>query len=200
MGAEIDNMRALGRRKENVELLKSNNWYTQDITLTSHNGQHPCGCQRELQVDSQTLTGRTGKISISENHFGWKRPWRSRSSTHLLHTLKDWDSTTSLGSLFHCLTTHEEIFTKLNLTGATSGSFLVSHCLPFEKRAESPHHNLHSVVAEHDGLSLQPPLLQTKQPQFPQQLLICLVLQPHHQLHCSSLHTLKHLLTSVTFW
>ena len=61
----------------------------------------------------------------SQNHLGWKGPWRSSSptvnlalavsnytvspsamSTLLLNTSRDGDSTTSLGSPFQCPTTH----------------------------------------------------------------------------------------------
>ena len=49
------------------------------------------------------------------------------------------------------------------------------------------------VVVETDKVSPQPPLLQTKQPQFPQLLLIGLVLWTLHQLRCFSLDTLQHL-------
>ena len=43
------------------------------------------------------------------------------------------------------------------------------------------------VVVESDKVSPQPPFLQAKQPQFPQPLLIRLVLQTLHQLRCPSL-------------
>ncbi|KAK4827828.1 hypothetical protein QYF61_021912 [Mycteria americana] len=49
------------------------------------------------------------------------------------------------------------------------------------------------VVVESDKVSPQPPFLQAKQPQFPQPLLISLVLQTLHQLRCPSLDTLQHL-------
>ncbi|KAK4825244.1 hypothetical protein QYF61_025643 [Mycteria americana] len=49
------------------------------------------------------------------------------------------------------------------------------------------------VVAESDKVSPQPPLLQAKQPQLPQPLLIRLLLQTLHQLHCPSLDTVQHL-------
>ncbi|GAB0205879.1 hypothetical protein GRJ2_003053500 [Grus japonensis] len=49
------------------------------------------------------------------------------------------------------------------------------------------------VVVESDKVSPQPPFLQAKQPQFPQLLLIRLVLQTLHQLCCPSLDTLQHL-------
>ncbi|KAK4830127.1 LOW QUALITY PROTEIN: hypothetical protein QYF61_008554 [Mycteria americana] len=49
------------------------------------------------------------------------------------------------------------------------------------------------VVVESDKVSPQPPFLQAKQPQFPQLLLIRLLLQTLHQLCCPSLDTLQHL-------
>ncbi|KAK4816506.1 hypothetical protein QYF61_017467 [Mycteria americana] len=49
------------------------------------------------------------------------------------------------------------------------------------------------VAVESDKVSPQPPFLQAKQPQFPQPLLIRLVLQTLHQLRCPSLDTLQHL-------
>jgi len=47
------------------------------------------------------------------------------------------------------------------------------------------------VVVESSKVSPQPPLLQTKQPQFPQPLLIRLVLQTFNQPRCPSLDTLQ---------
>ncbi|KAK4825912.1 hypothetical protein QYF61_003407 [Mycteria americana] len=52
------------------------------------------------------------------------------------------------------------------------------------------------VVVESEKVSPQP-LLQAKQPQFPQPLLVRLVLQTLHQLRCSSLDTLQHLNVSL---
>ena len=49
------------------------------------------------------------------------------------------------------------------------------------------------VVVESNKVPPQPSLLQTKQSQFLQQLLIRLVLQTLHQPHCPSLDTLWHL-------
>ncbi|KAK4818594.1 hypothetical protein QYF61_015456 [Mycteria americana] len=49
------------------------------------------------------------------------------------------------------------------------------------------------VVVGSEKISPQPPFLQAKQPQFPQSLLIRLLLQTLHQLHCPSLDTLQHL-------
>ncbi|KAK4830892.1 hypothetical protein QYF61_013821 [Mycteria americana] len=53
------------------------------------------------------------------------------------------------------------------------------------------------VVVESHKVSPQPPFLQAKQPQFPQPLLIRLVLQTLHQLRCPSLDTLQHLHVSL---
>ncbi|KAK4817221.1 hypothetical protein QYF61_003745 [Mycteria americana] len=95
---------------------------------------------------------------------------------------RDGDSATSLGSLFQCLTT---LSVKKN--------FLISN-------PNLPWHNLRPfplvlsfVAVESDKVSPQPPFLQAKQPQFPQPLLIRLVLQTLHQLRCPSLDTLQHL-------
>ncbi|KAK4828228.1 hypothetical protein QYF61_024723 [Mycteria americana] len=53
------------------------------------------------------------------------------------------------------------------------------------------------VVVESEKVSPQPPFLRAKQPQFPQPLLIRLLLQTLHQLHCPSLDTLQHLNVSL---
>ncbi|KAK4829036.1 hypothetical protein QYF61_001841 [Mycteria americana] len=53
------------------------------------------------------------------------------------------------------------------------------------------------VVVESNKVSPQPLLLQAKQPQLPQPLLIRLVLQTLHQLRCPSLDTLQHLNVSL---
>jgi len=49
------------------------------------------------------------------------------------------------------------------------------------------------AVVESNKVSPQPPLLQTKQPQFLQPLLISFVLQTLHQPRCPSLDTLQHI-------
>ncbi|KAK4811096.1 hypothetical protein QYF61_016382 [Mycteria americana] len=53
------------------------------------------------------------------------------------------------------------------------------------------------IVVESDKVSPQPPFLQAEQPQFPQPLLIRLVLQTLHQLRCPSLDMLQHLNVSL---
>ncbi|KAK4832701.1 hypothetical protein QYF61_025162 [Mycteria americana] len=89
---------------------------------------------------------------------------------------RDGGSTTSLGSLFQCLTT-------LSLLG----------------KRDRPHLSTTSfqVVVESHKVSPQPPFLQAKQPQFPQPLPISLVLQTLPQLRCPSLDTLQHLNVSL---
>ncbi|KAK4830521.1 hypothetical protein QYF61_011500 [Mycteria americana] len=102
----------------------------------------------------------------------------STTSTRLLNTSGDCDSTTSLGSLFQCL-----------ITLSVKKFFLISSLnLPEET---DPHLTITSfqVVVESDKVSPQPPFLQTKQPQFPKPLLIKLVL---HQLRCPSLDVNLH--------
>ena len=47
------------------------------------------------------------------------------------------------------------------------------------------------VIVESDKFSPEPPLLQTEQSQLPQPLLIRLVFQTPHQLHCPSLDMLQ---------
>lgn len=49
------------------------------------------------------------------------------------------------------------------------------------------------VVVESNDVSPRLPLLQTKQPQFPQPFFICLVFLSCHQLHSNSLHSLEKL-------
>ncbi|KAK4811654.1 hypothetical protein QYF61_022747 [Mycteria americana] len=53
------------------------------------------------------------------------------------------------------------------------------------------------AVVESDKVSPQPPFLQAEQPQFPQPLLIRLLLQTLPQLRCPSLDTLQHLNVSL---
>ncbi|KAK4814368.1 LOW QUALITY PROTEIN: hypothetical protein QYF61_017781 [Mycteria americana] len=69
-------------------------------------------------------------------------------------------------------------------------------CYLGEETEPPPLYNLLSVV-ESDKVSPQPPFLQAKQPQFPQSLLIRLLLQTLHQLHCPSLDMLQHLNVSL---
>ncbi|KAK4825477.1 LOW QUALITY PROTEIN: hypothetical protein QYF61_027632 [Mycteria americana] len=121
--------------------------------------------------------------------------------THPLNTCMDGDSTTSLGSLFQCLTTLSvkkfSLISNLNLPQRNLKPFPLVLWLLGEET--DPHLSTTSfqVVVETNKVSPQPPFLQTKQPQFPQPLLIRLVLQTLHQLRCPSLDTLQHLNVSL---
>jgi len=69
---------------------------------------------------------------------------------------------------------------------------------------EADHHitttTFQGVVGS-DKVSPEPPLLQTKQSQFPQPLFVMLVLQTPHQFCCPSLDTLEHsVLNEVTHY
>ncbi|KAK4826388.1 hypothetical protein QYF61_008059, partial [Mycteria americana] len=127
----------------------------------------------------------------------------STSSKHLLNTSRDGDSTTSLGSLFQCLITlsvkKNFLISSLNvpLVQLEAISFCPITCYLGEET--DPHLSTTSfqVVVESNKVSPQPPLLQAKQPQFPQPLLIKLLLQTLHQLRCPSLDTLQHLNVSL---
>ena len=106
----------------------------------------------------------------------------SATSTHLLNTSRDGDSTTSLGSLFQCLTTlsGEEIFpntqSKPPLVQLEAISSRPIAC--YLGRETDPHLATTSfqVVVESNKVSPEPPFLQVKPPQFPQLLLTGLVL------------------------
>ncbi|KAK4811306.1 hypothetical protein QYF61_023358 [Mycteria americana] len=124
---------------------------------------------------------------------------QSATSTRLLNTSRDGDSTTSLGSLFQCLTTlsvkkfFPNIHSKPLLTQLEAIS---SHPIASYLGEETdPHLTTTSfqVVVESNKVSPQPPFLQAKQSQFPQPLLIRLALQTLHQLRCPSLDTLQQL-------
>ncbi|KAK4823617.1 hypothetical protein QYF61_004220 [Mycteria americana] len=103
--------------------------------------------------------------------------------------------TTSLGSLFLCLITLS--VKKFFLISNLNLSWPISSCpmACYVGEETDPHLSTTSfqVVVESDKVSPQPPFLQARQPQFPQPLLIRLVLQTLHQLRCPSLDTLQHL-------
>jgi len=122
---------------------------------------------------------------------------QSATSTRFVSTSRDGDSTTSLGSLFQCLTTL-----------SVKKFFLISHldfppeqleaiaCRPIASYLGEETNTCLSttsfqLVVKSNKVSPQPPLLQAKLPQFPQPLLIRLVLQTLHQPCCSSLDTLQ---------
>ena len=103
----------------------------------------------------------------------------STTSKHSLNTSRDGDSTTSLGSPFQCLTTLLEkklsLKSNLNLPWHNLKTFPLAPLL-----AEEADFHLATasfqVVVESNKVSPEPPLLQTKQFQFPQPLLIRLLL------------------------
>ena len=103
-------------------------------------------------------------------------------STHLLKTSRDGDSTTSLGSLFQCLTTlfGEESFPNVQSKAPLAQlEAISSHSVTCYLGEETDPHlatTSFQVVAESDQVSPQPPFLQAKQPQFPQPLLTGLAL------------------------
>ncbi|KAK4830776.1 hypothetical protein QYF61_013609 [Mycteria americana] len=70
-------------------------------------------------------------------------------------------------------------------------------CYLGEETDPHPSTTSFQVVVESDKVSPQLPFLQAKQPQFPQPLIIRLVLQTLHQLRCPSLDTLQHLNVSL---
>ena len=116
----------------------------------------------------------------------------SAISKHFLNTSRNGDSTTS----FQC----KEIFPNIQ-----PESFLVqleaipsSPIISYVREQADLHLATVSfqVVVESDKVSSKPPLLQTKQSQFPQPLLIRLVIETPHQLRWPSLDLSR---TSVYF-
>ncbi|KAK4807471.1 hypothetical protein QYF61_008239 [Mycteria americana] len=120
--------------------------------------------------------------------------WKS-----LPEIIRDGDSTTSLGSLFQCLTTLSVkkffLMSNLNLPWRNWRPFpLILSLVTWEKRPTPP---LDSLLSESDEVSPQPPFLQAEQAQGPQPLPISLVLQTLPQLRCPSLDTLQPLNVSL---
>ncbi|KAK4820813.1 hypothetical protein QYF61_007207 [Mycteria americana] len=108
----------------------------------------------------------------------------------------DGDSTTSLGSMFQCLTTLSVKFfliPNLNVSRRNLRPFPLVLSLVTWKKRPTPTSLQPPFRQSAIKVSPQPPLLQAKQPQLPQPLLIRLQLQTLHQLRCPSLHTLQHL-------
>ncbi|KAK4825746.1 hypothetical protein QYF61_002185, partial [Mycteria americana] len=156
------------------------------------------------------------------NRIGWKRPLRSSSTTvnltlprpplyhvpkHLIQTsfkyFQGWQINHCPGQPVPML---DHPFSEVKFPNIQSKPPLVQleaissrpiTCYLGEET--DPHLSTTSfqVVVESDKVSPQPPLLQTKQPQFPQLLLIRLVLQTLHQLRCPSLDTLQPLNVSL---
>ncbi|KAK4812358.1 LOW QUALITY PROTEIN: hypothetical protein QYF61_018808 [Mycteria americana] len=134
------------------------------------------------------------KASQALEHHGLSIHWEIPTERRRVSN-RGGDSTTSLGSLFQCLTTllMKKFFltSNLNLPWCNLRPFpLVLWLVTWEKRPTPPLYNLLSVV-ESSKFSPHTPFLQAKQPQFPQPLPISLVLQTLPQLRCSSLDTLQ---------
>ena len=93
------------------------------------------------------------------------KPCLSAACKCLLNTSKDGDSTTSLGSLFQCLTTLSVkkflLIPNLNYSAATWGHFHLSHHLLLGKKETLTHLTTTSfqVVVESEKISPQTPLL-----------------------------------------
>ncbi|KAK4818053.1 LOW QUALITY PROTEIN: hypothetical protein QYF61_004580 [Mycteria americana] len=158
------------------------------------------------------------RITESQDRIGWKRPLRSSSPTvnltlprpplyhvpkHLIQTsfkyLQGWRLNYFPGQPVPML---DNPFSEVKFPNIQSKPPLaqleaISSCpiTCYLGEETDPHLSTTSfqVVVESDKVSPQPPFLQAKQPQFPQPLLIRLVLQTLHQLRCPSLDTLQHL-------
>ncbi|KAK4830514.1 hypothetical protein QYF61_011456 [Mycteria americana] len=158
----------------------------------------------------------------SQNRIGWKRPLRSSSPTvnltlprpplyhvpkHLIQTsfkyLQGWRLNHFPGQPVPML---DNPFSEVKFPNIQSKPPLaqleaISSCpiTCYLGEETDPHLSTTSfqVVVESDKVSPQPPFLQAKQPQFPQLLLVRLVLQTLHQLPCPSLDTLQHLKVSL---
>ncbi|KAK4815820.1 hypothetical protein QYF61_007429, partial [Mycteria americana] len=152
------------------------------------------------------------------NHIGWKRPLRSLSPTvnltlprpplhhvlkHLIQTsfkyLQGWRLNHFPGQPVPML---PNPFSEVKFPNIQSKPPLVqleaiSSCpiTCYLGEETDPHLSTPSfqVVVESNKVSPQPPFLQAEQSQFPQPLLIRLLLQTLHQLRCLSLDTLQHL-------
>ncbi|KAK4827479.1 hypothetical protein QYF61_018779 [Mycteria americana] len=158
----------------------------------------------------------------SQNRIGWKRPLRSSSPTvnltlprpplhhvpkHLIQTsfkyLQGWRLHHFPGQPVPMLDNpfSEEKFPNIQSKPPLAQLEAISSrsitCYLGEET--DPHLSTTSfqVVVESKKVCPQPPFLQAKQPQFPQPLLIRLLLQTLHQLRCPSLDTLQHLNVSL---
>ena len=106
----------------------------------------------------------------------------STTSTHLLNTSRDGDSTTSLGSLFQYFDNpfSEEIFPNIqSKPPLVQLEAIFSRPVTCYLGEETDTHlttTSFQVVVESDKVSPEPPLLQAKQPQCPQLFLTGLVL------------------------
>ncbi|KAK4825179.1 hypothetical protein QYF61_024659 [Mycteria americana] len=158
------------------------------------------------------------RITESQNHIGWKRPLRSSSPTinltlprpplhhvskHLIQTsfkyLQGWRLNHFPGQPVPMLDNPlgEEKFPNIQSKPPLAQLEAISSCpiTCYLGEETDPHLSTTSfqVLVESNKVSPQPPLLQAKQSQLPQPLLIRLLLQTLHQLRCPSLHTLQHL-------
>ncbi|KAK4825857.1 hypothetical protein QYF61_003131 [Mycteria americana] len=161
------------------------------------------------------------RITESKNRIGWKRPLRSSPTVnltlprppldhvpkHLIQTsfkyLQGWRLNHFPGQPVPMLDNpfSEEKFPNIQSKPPLAQLEDTSSCpiTCYLGEETNPHVSTTSfqVVEESDKVSPQPPFLQAKQPQFPQPLLIRLVLQTLHQLRCPSLDTLQHLNVSL---
>ncbi|KAK4831732.1 LOW QUALITY PROTEIN: hypothetical protein QYF61_018862 [Mycteria americana] len=169
-------------------------------------------------------SSRQGTIpqELSQNRIGWKRPLRSSSPTvnltlprpplyhvptHLIQTsfkyLQGWRLNHFPGQPVPMLDNpfSEEKFPNIESKPPLAQLEAISSCpiTCYLGEETDPHLSTTSFqgVVESNKVSPQPPFLQAKQPQFPQPLLIRLVLQTLHQLRCPSLDTLQHLNVSL---
>ncbi|KAK4807092.1 hypothetical protein QYF61_018433 [Mycteria americana] len=161
-------------------------------------------------------------LEESQNRIGWKRPLRSSSPTvnltlprpplhhvpkHLIQTsfkyLHGWRLNHFPGQPVPMLDNpfSEEKFPNIQSKPPLAQLEAISSCpiTCYLGEETDPHLSTASfqVVVESDKVSPQPPFLQAKQPQFPQPLLIRLLLQTLHQLRCPSLDTLQPLNVSL---
>ncbi|KAK4823484.1 hypothetical protein QYF61_002548 [Mycteria americana] len=171
---------------------------------------------------TKTSISLPSEKSESQNRIGWKRPLRSPSPTvnltlprpplhhvpkHLIQTsfkyLQGWRLNHFPGQPLPML---DNPFSEVKFPNIQSKPPLmqleaISSCpiTCYLGEETDPHLSTTSfqVVVESDKVSPQPPFLQAKQPQFPQPLLIRLLLQTLHQLRCPSLDTLQHLNVSL---
>ena len=110
----------------------------------------------------------------------------STTSKHFFHIFRDGSSTISLGSSFQRLTTLSEKFPNFQPESPLEQlqAILSSPIASYMSEEADPHLTTISfqVVVESVKVSPEPPLLQSKQSQLLQPLLIRLVLQTSHQL------------------
>ncbi|KAK4818647.1 hypothetical protein QYF61_016618 [Mycteria americana] len=99
------------------------------------------------------------------------------------HPWRDGDSTTSLGTLFQCLTTLSVKNFFRNIQSKP----------PLEQLEAISSYPVTCYLGEETNTHLTTTSFQAKQPKVPQLLLIRLVLQTLHQLRCPSLDTLQYL-------